>query len=206
MYEGWIRQFPIWSLEDGLAEDDWDGWKLLTERLGDRVQLVGDDIFVTNPAIIRRAIAAGVANAVLIKLNQIGTVTETLVAIRDARIGKYGVVISHRSGETPDDFIADLAVGTAAGQIKTGSTLSWRARGEIQPTAPHRRGIGKRRSLRRQPAVSPELPSWQCMKSARRRLRKRADGDDRQRPGLTIRTGQFYDIVSWVAALAEKES
>ena len=120
-YEDWIRQFPIWSIEDGLAEDDWVGWKLLTERLGQRVQLVGDDIFVTNPAIIHRAVREGVGNAALIKLNQIGTVTETLAAIAAARAGRYGTVISHRSGETPDDFIADFAVATAAGQIKTGA-------------------------------------------------------------------------------------
>jgi enolase len=126
LYESWVSQFPIWCIEDGLAENDWDGWKLLTERLGGRVQLVGDDIFVTNPAIIRKAIAEKVANAALIKLNQIGTVTETLQAIAAARGGRYGTVISHRSGETSDDFIADLAVGTAAGQIKTGAP----ARGE----------------------------------------------------------------------------
>jgi enolase len=126
LYEDWVRQFPIWSIEDGLAEDDWKGWRLLTERLGGRVQLVGDDIFVTNPAIIREAIEQGIANAALIKLNQIGTLTETLRAIATARTAKYGLVVSHRSGETPDDFIADFAVGTAAGQIKTGAP----ARGE----------------------------------------------------------------------------
>jgi enolase len=120
-YEDWIRQFPIWSIEDGLAEDDWAGWKLLTERLGQRVQLVGDDIFVTNPTIVQRAVREGIGNAALIKLNQIGTVTETLAAIAAARAGRYGTVISHRSGETPDDFIADFAVATAAGQIKTGA-------------------------------------------------------------------------------------
>jgi enolase 1/2/3 len=126
LYESWIRQFPIWCVEDGLAENDWTGWHLLTERLGKKVQLVGDDNFVTNPAIIRKAIAEKVANAALIKLNQIGTVTETLDAIAAARSGGYGTVISHRSGETSDDFIADLAVATAAGQIKTGAP----ARGE----------------------------------------------------------------------------
>jgi enolase len=120
-YEDWIRQFPIWSIEDGLAEDDWAGWKLLTERIGQRVQLVGDDIFVTNPVIVQRAVREGIGNAALIKLNQIGTVTETLAAIAAARVGRYGTVISHRSGETPDDFIADFAVATAAGQIKTGA-------------------------------------------------------------------------------------
>ncbi len=120
-YADWVRQFPIWSIEDGLAEEDWDGWTQLTERLGDRIQLVGDDIFVTDPAIIAAAIERGVGNAALIKLNQIGTLTETLVAIATARRGGYGTVISHRSGETPDDCIADLAVATAAGQIKTGA-------------------------------------------------------------------------------------
>jgi enolase len=120
-YEEWVRQYPIWSIEDGLAEDDWAGWKLLTNDLGSRAQLVGDDIFVTNPAIIRRAVREGIGNAALIKLNQIGTVTETLEAIGEARAGGYGTVISHRSGETSDDFIADLAVATAAGQIKTGA-------------------------------------------------------------------------------------
>lgn len=120
-YGEWVRQYPIWSIEDGLAEDDWAGWKLLTDDLGGRIQLVGDDIFVTNPVIIRRAVREGIGNAALIKLNQIGTVTETLEAIAEARRGGYGTVISHRSGETPDDFIADFAVATAAGQIKTGA-------------------------------------------------------------------------------------
>ena len=120
-YEEWVRQFPILSIEDGLAEGDWEGWKLLTQRLGSRIQLVGDDIFVTNPLIIHRAVEEGIANAALIKLNQIGTVTETLAAMAEARAGGYGTVISHRSGETPDDFIADLAVATSAGQIKTGA-------------------------------------------------------------------------------------
>lgn len=117
----WVRQYPIWLIEDGLAEDDWDGWKILTERLGGKIRLVGDDIFVTNPAIIRRAIESKVGNASLIKLNQIGTVTETLEAIAIGKAAKYGNVISHRSGETPDDFIADLAVATAVGMIKTGA-------------------------------------------------------------------------------------
>ena len=120
-WDGWARQFPIWCLEDGLAEGDWAGWKLLTDRLGKRVQLVGDDIFVTNPAIIARAIKAGVANAVLIKLNQIGTVTETLAAIETARAAGYTLLVSHRSGETSDDFIADFVVATGAAEIKTGA-------------------------------------------------------------------------------------
>jgi enolase len=121
-WEDWVRQYPmIASIEDGVAENDDEGWRLITERLGKRIQLVGDDNFVTNPTIIRAAVAAGVANAALIKLNQIGTVTETLHAIAEARKGGYGTVISHRSGETSDDFIADFAVATSAGQIKTGA-------------------------------------------------------------------------------------
>jgi enolase len=121
MYSEWVGQYPIISIEDGVAESDWDGWKLLTQALGDRVQLVGDDVFVTNPEILRKGIAEGVGNALLVKLNQIGTVSETLDAIRIARAAGYATIISHRSGETEDSTIADLAVGTAAGQIKTGS-------------------------------------------------------------------------------------
>ena len=121
LYSKWIKDFPIVSIEDGLAEDDWEGWKKLTDAIGSQVQLVGDDIFVTNPELIRKGIDQGIANAVLIKLNQIGTVTETLKAIRTARDAGYRVVISHRSGETEDTFIADLAVAVNAGQIKTGS-------------------------------------------------------------------------------------
>jgi len=117
----WVRQYPIWSIEDGLAEQDWDGWKLLTESLGEKIKLVGDDIFVTNPAIVREAISKGVGNSVLIKLNQIGTVTETLQCMREARGAGYGTVVSHRSGETADDFIADFTVATGAGQLKTGA-------------------------------------------------------------------------------------
>src|SRR5687768_16337339 len=121
MYADWVRQYPIVSIEDGVAEGDWDGWKSLTRELGLRVQLVGDDVFVTNPAILRQGIAEGVANALLVKLNQIGTVSETLDAIKMARHANYATVISHRSGESEDTTIADLAVGTCAGQIKTGS-------------------------------------------------------------------------------------
>ncbi len=114
-------EFPLLSIEDGLAEDDWDGWQVLTDELGDLVQLVGDDVFVTNPAILIEGIADGVGNAILIKPNQIGTLTETLDTIEMARQAAYATVISHRSGETEDHFIADLAVGMTAGQIKTGS-------------------------------------------------------------------------------------
>jgi enolase len=121
LYVDWVRQYPIISIEDGVAEGDWDGWKLLTRTMGDRVQLVGDDVFVTNPEILRKGINDGVGNALLVKLNQIGTVSETLDAIDMAREAHYATVISHRSGETEDSTIADLAVGTSAGQIKTGS-------------------------------------------------------------------------------------
>ena len=125
-YAEMVDRFPIWSIEDGLAEDDWGGWTALTERLGDRLQLVGDDIFVTDPATISAAIAAGVGNAALIKPNQIGTVTETLAAMRVCREAGYAQMVSHRSGETEDTFIADLAVGSGCGQIKAGAP----ARGE----------------------------------------------------------------------------
>jgi enolase len=118
---GLVDAYPIITVEDGMAEDDWDGWKLLTERLGDRVQLVGDDLFVTNTRILSRGIEDGIANAILIKPNQIGTLTETLAAIDMAVEAGYGAVVSHRSGETEDATIADIAVGTRATQIKTGS-------------------------------------------------------------------------------------
>jgi enolase len=121
MYADWVRQYPIISIEDGVAERDWDGWRALTQALGDRVQLVGDDVFVTNPDILKKGIADHVANALLVKLNQIGTVSETLDAIAIAKAAGYANIISHRSGETEDSTIADLAVGTNTGQIKTGS-------------------------------------------------------------------------------------
>jgi enolase len=118
---GLSQQYPILSIEDGMHESDWDGWAYLTRQLGNKVQLVGDDLFVTNTSILERGIKAGVANSILIKFNQIGSLTETLAAIRMARAAGYTAVISHRSGETEDTTLADLAVGTAAGQIKTGS-------------------------------------------------------------------------------------
>ena len=121
LYANWLDKYPIVSIEDGLAEDDWAGWRMLTEQIGDRVQLVGDDLFVTNVERLARGIDEGVGNAILIKLNQIGTLTETLQCIEMARGSAYGTIISHRSGETEDAFIADLAVATGAGQIKTGS-------------------------------------------------------------------------------------
>jgi enolase len=120
-WEGACSRYPIVSIEDGMDEEDWDGWKLLTEKLGERVQLVGDDLFVTNPERLRRGIDLGVGNSILVKVNQIGTLTETLEAIRIARGAGYSAVISHRSGETEDTTIADLAVATGVGQIKTGA-------------------------------------------------------------------------------------
>jgi len=122
----WVKDYPIWSIEDGLAEGDWSGWKKLTDELGKKTQIVGDDIFVTNPAIIKKAIKKGVGNAVLIKLNQIGSLSETLQAMALSKKAGYGLMVSHRSGETSDDFIADLVVATGTGQIKTGAP----ARGE----------------------------------------------------------------------------
>lgn len=120
-YEDWIRQYPIISIEDGMSEKDWKGWKLLTDHMGKKIQLVGDDIFVTNTSIFKKGIAEGIANSILIKLNQIGTLTETLDAIEMAKRAGYTAVVSHRSGESEDSTIADLAVATNAGQIKTGS-------------------------------------------------------------------------------------
>ncbi len=120
-WANWVRQYPIVSIEDGMAEDDWEGWKALTDALGEKIQLVGDDLFVTNTQRLARGIEQGIANSILIKLNQIGTVTETLAAMRMASEAGYTAVVSHRSGETEDAFIADLVVATNAGQIKTGS-------------------------------------------------------------------------------------
>jgi enolase len=125
-YARLTEDYPIWSIEDGLAEEDWAGWAALTARIGDRVQLVGDDIFVTNPSVIAKAVGEGIGNAALIKVNQIGTVTETLEAMAVCRRAGYAQMVSHRSGETADDFIADLAVGSGCGQIKSGAP----ARGE----------------------------------------------------------------------------
>ena len=121
LYASWVQKYPICSIEDGFAEDDWDGWKMMTERLGDKIQLVGDDLFVTNTKRLQRGIDEGVANSILIKVNQIGTLTETLAAVEMAHKAGYTVVMSHRSGETEDATIADLAVATNCGQIKTGS-------------------------------------------------------------------------------------
>ena len=119
--EGWVKQYPIITIEDGLDEADWDGWSVLTQRLASKIQLVGDDLFVTNPKILAEGIEKNIANSILIKFNQIGTLTETLEAIKMAHDSSYTAVVSHRSGETEDTTIADLAVATNAGQIKTGS-------------------------------------------------------------------------------------
>jgi enolase len=119
--EGLVGRFPIASIEDGMGEGDWDGWKLLTDKIGAKVQIVGDDLFVTNPKILREGIEKGIANAILIKVNQIGTLSETLDAVETAKVASYRSVMSHRSGETEDATIADLAVATNCGQIKTGS-------------------------------------------------------------------------------------
>ena len=121
LWESWVDQFPIVSIEDGLGEQDWEGWKLMTQRLGSRIQLVGDDAFVTNPSIIAKAIQDGVGNSTLVKVNQIGSITETLAAIKMSHEAGYTCMVSHRSGETPDDFIADLVVGAMTGQIKSGA-------------------------------------------------------------------------------------
>jgi enolase len=120
-WEGWVKQYPIVSIEDGMAEDDWEGWKTMTETLGKKIQLVGDDLFVTNTERLKMGIDRGIANSILIKVNQIGTLTETLESIEMATKAGYTSMTSHRSGETEDAFIADLAVATGAGQIKTGS-------------------------------------------------------------------------------------
>ena len=144
-YADLIANFPIVSIEDGLSEDDWDGWKLVTEKIGDRCQLVGDDLFVTNPVRLADGIAKGVGNSILVKVNQIGSLSETLEAVDLAHRSKYTAVMSHRSGETEDATIADLAVATNCGQIKTGSLAPLRPVGEIQSTASHRTGTRRQR-------------------------------------------------------------
>ena len=136
-YDHLISEYPIVSIEDGLGEDDWEGWKLLTDSLGDKVQLVGDDLFVTNTERLSRGIAEGVANSILIKLNQIGTLTETFEAVQMAQRAGYTAVISHRSGETADTTIADLAVALNAGQIKTGAPCRSERVAKIQPAPLH---------------------------------------------------------------------
>ena len=191
LYVDWVRQYPIISIEDGVAEGDWDGWKALTRALGDRVQLVGDDVFVTNPEILRKGIAEGVGNAVLVKLNQIGTVSETLDAIAMAREAHYATVISHRSGETEDSTIADLAVGTSAGQIKTGSASRsdriakynqlLRIEEELGAAARLRRPIGHPSAgARRRGREQRNRPcyGWYCFATARARGTRRTGSPD----------------------------
>ena len=141
-WEALVNKYPIVSIEDGMAEEDWDGWKELTDRIGDRVQLVGDDLFVTNSKRLAKGIELGCANAILIKVNQIGSLTETLEAIEMAKQAGYACVMSHRSGETEDTTIADLAVAC-------NTALPQRPRGEVQPAAPHRGRVGHRRPVRR---------------------------------------------------------
>ena len=150
MYVDWVRQYPIVSIEDGLGESDWEGWAQLTRSLGDQVQIVGDDLFVTNPEILRRGIDEGVANAVLVKLNQIGTVTETLDCIAMAQEADYATIISHRSGETEDATIADLAVATSAGQIKTGSASRTDRTAKYNQLLRIEEALGASRDVRRQ--------------------------------------------------------
>jgi enolase len=151
MYEEWLQQYPIISIEDGLAESDWEGWQALTQSLGNRLQLVGDDVFVTNPEILKRGIAEGVGNALLVKLNQIGTVIETLDAVAMARDARYATIISHRSGETEDATIADLAVGTRQ-QIKLVRPQAIAS--QVQPAAPHRGGARRAGRLCRRAAIA----------------------------------------------------
>ena len=149
LYEDWVRQYPIISIEDGLGEGDWDGWKTLTTALGKTRAARRRRSVRHQPGDPARGIKETVANSILVKLNQIGTVTETLDAVAMARDAGYTSVISHRSGETEDTTIADLAVGTGAGQIKTGSASRTRSRREVQPAAAHRRGARRRREVRR---------------------------------------------------------
>ena len=144
-----VDDYPIFSIEDGCSEDDWDGWKALTKALGARVQLVGDDLFVTNPERLSKGIDQGCANSLLVKVNQIGTLSETLRAVDMAHRARMTCVMSHRSGETEDATIADLAVATNCGQIKTGSLCRSDPIGEIQPADPHRRNAGRQRRIRR---------------------------------------------------------
>ena len=137
-----VNKYPIISIEDGMDENDWEGWKLLTDAIGDRVQLVGDDLFVTNVERLEKGIAQGVGNSILIKVNQIGTLTETIAAVDMAHRAGYTSIMSHRSGETEDNTIADLAVALNTRQIKTGSASRSDRIGQIQPTPTHRRRIG----------------------------------------------------------------
>ena len=170
-WEEMAGRYPILSIEDGMAEEDWAGWKALTDALGDRVQLVGDDLFVTNTERLARGIEAGVGNSILVKVNQIGTLTETLDAIAMAREAGYTAVMSHRSGETEDTTIADLAVATGCGQIKTGAPSRSRPRGEVQPAAADRGGARRRRGLPRSLGLPP-LSRRAAVRNARRVARQ----------------------------------
>ncbi len=132
----WVEKYPIRSIEDGLAENDWDGWKKMTDRLGKKIQIVGDDLFVTNVKFLDKGIKSSTANSILVKVNQIGTLSETLAAVNLAIRNGYSAVLSHRSGETEDSTIADIAVATNCGQIKTGAGAQ-RSRGQVQPVDPY---------------------------------------------------------------------
>ena len=192
-------RYPIVSLEDGMDEEDWDGWRMLTERLGDGLQLVGDDVFVTNTERLARGISEGVANSILIKVNQIGTLTETLEAIAMARDAGYTAVMSHRSGETEDVTIADLAVATGCGQIKTGAPVAYGQGGEVQPAAAHRGAARRRCRVPRALAVPGPLralgigPARRTQLKPRgqevgRRARMRQENVRRLRLTATLRT------------------
>jgi enolase len=165
-----VRDYPVVSIEDGLAEDDWEGWALLTERLGTRIQIVGDDLFATSPTRVARGIDGAVANAVLVKMNQVGTLAETLVVIEQAQKGRYAPVVSARSGETSDDFIADLAVGTAAGQIKIGSLAQSERLAKYNQLLRIEEQLGQDAAFAGRGALAP------CSEPLSRRLSDRATG------------------------------
>ena len=179
---GWVDKYPICSIEDGCSEDDWEGWKMLTERLGSKVQLVGDDLFVTNTKRLQRGIDEHIANSILIKVNQIGTLTETIEAIQLAQRNGYTSVTSHRSGETEDSTIADLAVALSTGQIKTGSRLAHRPHGQVQSIAADRRATRCRRPVRRS-ALPPGIRPGTNRRRAHQSL-ERARPPQYRRPGV----------------------
>ena len=178
-YEQLLADYPLVSIEDPLNEEDWDGWKAMTDRLGARVQIVGDDLFVTNPERLQRGISSGTANSLLVKVNQIGSLTETLDAVALAQRNGYTCMMSHRSGETEDTTIADLAVATNCGQIKSGAPGALRAGGQVQPAAADRGGAGRRRGLRgcrRVPAVRHVDREWRVCRGWRTGLRPATPG------------------------------
>ena len=172
-YEDLVKRYPILTIEDGMAEDDWDGWAALDPALGGRVQLVGDDLFVTNTERLRKGIGGGIANAILIKVNQIGSLSETLEAVEMAHKAAYRAVMSHRSGETEDATIADLAVATNCGQIKTGSLSRSDRTSQVQSASAHRRRAGPQRRLCR-----PRRPArgWLALATCLRRALARRPG------------------------------